>query len=355
MYIVIMAGGKGTRFWPRSRAAIPKQLLDIISDRTMIQETFQRVLPLVTPENILVVTNTDHADHIAEQLPAIPKANIIAEPFGRNTAACICLAATRILSQGNDDAMLVLPADHYILDEQKFRACLQHAGEAALASDALITIGIVPRSPETGYGYIQYGNENLSGYIDVFKTERFHEKPDLKTAEGFVKQKNFLWNSGMFIWKASVIMHEFQKFMPELHNSMVPLKNCWQLPDIKERIINVYEKLPSLSIDYGVMEKAQNVYVIKGDFGWNDIGTWSAIYETGQKDRQGNITRGEVLAIETHNSFVFSQDKLVALVGLQDIIVVESGDAILVCSRDKAQDVKKIVDELERTGRKKYL
>jgi len=350
-----MAGGKGTRFWPRSRASTPKQLLDIISDRTMIQETFQRVLPLVTPDNILVVTNTVQAPCIAEQLPAIPKSNIIAEPVGRNTAACICLAATKILSQGSDGTMIVLPADHYIHDEQKFRSCLEHAAVAAQVNDALVTIGIVPRSPETGYGYIQYGKETLSGFSDVFKTERFHEKPDLQTAQSFVEQKNFLWNSGIFIWKATAIMREMKQFMPELYTTMAPLQNCWNVPDLDKKITRIYEKLPSLSIDYGVMEKSKTVYVVKGDFGWNDIGSWSALYDVAKKNSEGNTMRGDAIVIDTRNSFVYSQDKLVALVGLRDIIIVETEDALLVCSRDKAQDVKKIVDELERTGKNRYL
>ncbi len=355
MYIVIMAGGKGTRFWPRSRAAMPKQLLDIISEKTMIQETVERVLPLVPADNIFIVTNTEHAAQIAAQVPALPGANIIAEPAGRNTAPCICLAATRILGDGHDDVMIVLPADHYIHDEPKFRSCLQHAAEAAQAGEALITIGIPPQSPETGYGYIQYGTDTLQGFTDVFKTERFHEKPDSKTAERFLQQGNFLWNSGMFIWKASVIMRELKQYMPEVYNQLAPLQGCWHMTGIDEKIAAAYAALPSQSIDYGVMEKAQRVYVIRGDFGWNDIGSWSAMHAVAAQDSNGNFIRGDVLAFDTRDSLIYSPDRLVAIAGLNDVIVVQTGDALLVCSRAKAQDIKKIVDELERTGRKQYL
>jgi mannose-1-phosphate guanylyltransferase len=355
MYIVIMAGGKGTRFWPRSTASTPKQLLDIIGGRTMIQESVKRILPIVPKENIFIVTNREHADDLRSQLPDIPNHNIIGEPFGRNTAACICLAATLIHNYDPEAIMAVLPADHYIGKENVFCQCLENAAEAARKNRALITIGIYPKKPETGYGYIQFDKQSDSAQKGVYRVTNFHEKPDLKTAEEYVYRGNFLWNSGMFVWRVSVILQELKKLLPETYRHIVKVKPYCNTPEIEKAIAKAYDKIESISIDYGVMEKSDNVFTLKGDFDWNDIGNWSAIHDISIKDKDFNVLRGDVVAIESNGVLVYSPKKLTAIVGLEDIIIVETDDALLVCSRDKAQDVRKVVDVLEKSGRREYI
>lgn len=355
MYCVIMAGGKGTRFWPRSRATLPKQLLDIVSERTMLQETILRILPCCPPENILIITNVQQEALVRSQASMVPSENIIAEPVGRNTAPCIAVAAAWILRHGVDDVMAVVPADHFIKDANTFRRCIKVAADAAARHDVLITIGINPRSPETGYGYIQKGDGSLPGFDDVIRVERFHEKPDRTTAEAFLKQGNFFWNSGMFVWRASVILREIAEHLPDLYQAVAPLENCNTREEFLRSVADVYQRVRPISIDYGVMEKARQVYVIRGDFGWSDIGSWSAIYDIADRDINGNVIRGEVIAHDTHNSLIFSEKRLVAVSGLRDVIVVETGDAVLVCSKDNAQEIRHIVEALEREGKTEYL
>ena len=355
MYWVIMAGGKGTRFWPRSRMALPKQLLDIVSEKTMLQETISRILPCCQPEKILIITNAQQEELVRSQAPMVPSENIIAEPVGKNTAPCIAVAAAWILGHGIDDVMVVVPADHFIKDGDSFRACIKLAVDAATLHDVLITIGIAPRSPETGYGYIQQGNRSLPGFDDVIRVECFHEKPDRATAEAFLRQGNFFWNSGIFVWKASVIMQELAEHLPDLYHAVVPLQNCRAQEEFVRLVMEVYQKVRAISIDYGVMEKARQVYVIRGDFGWSDIGSWSAIYDIADRDIHGNVIRGEVVAHDTCDSLIFSEKRLVAVSGLRDVIVVETGDAVLVCSKKNAQEIRHIVEVLEREGKTEYL
>ena len=353
LFAVIMAGGRGTRFWPRSRGAMPKQLLDITGDSTMLQQTVARIAPLVPTGNILIVTGAEQAALVRKQLPDVPAGNIIVEPVGRNTAPCICLAATKIYQQDPDAVMLVLPADHHIGNPDGFRACLKAAADAARETCALVTIGIAPIQPETGYGYIQYDKSRcVSG---AYRVARFYEKPDRERALRYLAQGNFLWNSGMFIWKASVILDAVKKHLPAMHDLLFPLKDIWGTPSITAAIAEAYGKVQAISIDYGVMEKADEVYTLVGDFGWNDIGSWSAIYDISAKDSSGNALRGDVIAVESENCMVYSPDKLIAIVGLKDIVVVETDDALLVVPRDRAQDVRRIVEELELQGRKELL
>jgi mannose-1-phosphate guanylyltransferase len=355
MYIVVMAGGKGTRFWPRSRATVPKQLLDIVGQKTMIQETVERVLPVASKDKILIVTNEEHVNDLKSQLPDIPDSNIIAEPVGRNTAPCICLAATRIHKHEPEEIMAVLPADHYIGDAKAFCNCLEKAAEVARSSNALVTIGISPQKPETGYGYIQFDEQSDSEQKGIHRVVRFHEKPDLKSAEEFLRQGNFLWNSGMFVWKVSAILNEIKEHLPEIYSNIVSVETLWETPKVKEAIASAYEKIKSVSIDYGVMEKSDNVLTLKGDFDWNDIGSWSAIHDISKKDEDSNEMRGDVISVDSKDVLVYSPKKLTAVVGLRDVIVVETDDALLVCAMDKAQDVRKVVDILEKKGRKEFL
>jgi mannose-1-phosphate guanylyltransferase len=353
MYAVIMAGGRGTRFWPRSRGAMPKQLLDITGDRTMLQQTVERIAPLVPLQNILIVTGAQQAALVRVQLPDIPADNIIVEPVGRNTAPCICLAATKIYKHDPDAVMLVLPADHHIGNPDAFRASLTGAAGAARETGALITISVAPSQPETGYGYIQYDKSRcVSG---AYRVEQFYEKPDLDRARQYLAQGNFLWNSGMFIWKTSVILDAVKRHLPAMYDLLFPLKDLWGTSAIDAAIADAYGKVQPISIDYGVMEKADEVYTLPGDFGWNDIGSWSAIYDISAQDSAGNALRGDVIAVDSNNCMVYSPKKLTAIVGLKDIVVVETDDALLVVPRDRAQDVRWIVDELEKQGRKQLL
>jgi mannose-1-phosphate guanylyltransferase len=356
MYCVIMAGGKGSRFWPRSRAAQPKQLLDIFSDQSMIQETVQRIGSLVPPERIVIVTGGEHAEEIYRQLPEIPRENILIEPIGRNTAPCICLAALWVEKKEPGAIMAVLPADHYIADPQTFCRCLESAGEAARQLDALVTIGIAPRSPETGYGYIQYGKEaGVYKGLSAYRVQQFLEKPSLEKAREFLAQGNFLWNSGMFIWRAATILAELKTFLPEMYGTLAAVVPHLGTAKAQQAIDTAYHAIDGISIDYGVMEKSAKAVILKGDFGWSDVGSWSAIYDISEKDAQGNVAQGDVISVDARGSFIYSKKKLTAVVGLEDIVIVETDDALLVCAKDRAQDVKKVVDELERQGKKEYL
>lgn len=358
MYAVIMAGGRGTRFWPRSRERKPKHLLDIISPRTVIQETVDRILPLVDPANILVVTGRKHARILMKQLPEISAANIIIEPEGKNTAPCIGLAALHIQKRSGDDVMLVLPSDHAIADPGKFRQVLQAAAEAAAADDVLVTIGIKPTSPQTGFGYIERG-EPVGNRTpeEIFRVKSIREKPDARKAAEFVQSGRFYWNSGMFIWKASAVLKSISLFLPDLYSGLSAIKETLGSPGEKAAIRRIYKNLTSISIDYGVMEKADNVYTVPGDFGWSDVGSWDALWEISEKDENGNavVGGGKLIAAGSTGSLVYSPKKLVALAGVKDLIVVETPDALLICPKGGSQDVKNIVETLEAKKLHNYL
>lgn len=358
MYAVIMAGGRGTRFWPRSREKKPKHLLDIISKRTIIQETVDRISPLIPPENILVVTGKKHAGILRMQLPEIPAGNIIIEPEGKNTAPCIGLAALHVEKKAGDDVMVVLPSDHAIADCGKFLKIISAGAQMAGQADALVTIGIQPTSPQTGFGYIEQG-EPYDGktLLEIFRVKSVREKPDLGKAREFVQSGKFYWNSGMFIWRSSAILRAIDKWLPDLFLGLMTIKEKIDSPLETATIRRVYKKLKSISIDYGVMEKADNVFVLPGDFGWSDVGSWDALWEISKKDKNDNAVIGSsnVFAEDSSGSLVYSPQKPVALVGVKDLIVVETGDALLICRRGQSQDVKKIVDQLEAKKLKKYL
>ncbi len=349
MYCVIMAGGKGTRFWPRSRTARPKQLISIVSERTMIQKTIDRIADLVPHERILIVTGQDQAAELKKQVPEIPEANILVEPFGRNTAPCICIAALKISQIDPGESMLVLPADHYIENTAAFCDCLRAADEAARATGSLITIGIKPSRPEIGYGYIQAGEPAGTFHDHQFYTvNRFHEKPDSETAQRFVGDEAFLWNSGMFAWTVSAILRELRRFLPDMCGHMEAIAPFLDSTVENASISVAYKKIDSVSIDYGVMEKADTVLTVKGDFGWNDIGSWSALYDVLACDGSGNAFQGNIISEDSENNLVLASQKLIALVGVENLIVVDTEDALLVCARDRAQDVRKIVATLEK-------
>ncbi len=350
IYAVIMAGGVGSRFWPRSRKENPKQLLKIFGVNTMIQDTVARLKGFVRNENIFVVTNRLQAVRIKQQLPQIPEENIIDEPFGKNTAPCIGLASVIIKRKDPEAVTVVLPADHLIVDVQKFQERILQAAEYAYSNGGLMTIGIIPDRPETGYGYIQFDSDEVAP--GIFKVNTFAEKPNLATAKRFLASGDFLWNSGMFVWRVDSIIAEIQKYMPELYKALLEIDKALDSENFDEILTKIYGRLAKVSIDYGVMEHSQKVFLVKGDFGWSDVGSWEAVYELSEKDKNGNVEIGDVYCEKTKNSYIYSLNKFSAVVGLENVIVINTPDALLVCNRENAQDVKSVVDYLNM--KKKY-
>lgn len=348
-YAVIMAGGVGSRFWPSSRKSKPKQFLNLIGKRSMIQETVDRIAPMIPPDRILVVTNDSYIPLVKEQLPDIPVDNIIGEPVARNTAPCVAIAAAILNKRDPEATMIVLPADHYITKPEKFRAILQAGVQVAEAGPNLVTIGITPHRPETGYGYIQM-NEHpaFDGTHPVHEVKTFAEKPDLKTAVSFLESGDFLWNSGMFIWSARTILDQFYTHLPAIHREIEAFDAASDR-DLTKAVNTFYHGVMSISIDYGIMEKAATVFVVPGEFGWSDVGSWMAVYELGEKVENGNVAADKkVIFQSSENCMVrMHSDKVVAVVGLQGVAVVETEDTLLVCRLDKAQEVKSVVDQLD--------
>jgi mannose-1-phosphate guanylyltransferase len=359
VYAVIMAGGIGSRFWPRSREKSPKQLLEIVGKGTMIQNTVDRIKPLIDEKNIFIVTNKLHKNAIVKQLPNIPIENIIVEPVGRNTAPCIGLAALFIERLDPKGIMVILPADHLIEDETEFLRVLRVGSTVAQITSGLVTIGIQPTHPETGYGYIQVkekSEESVPVNIDgVFEVKTFAEKPNYATALKFLESGDFYWNSGMFMWRVDVILSEIQKNIPELHNQLINLQPSIGTSLFDQNLEITYGLIRGISIDYGVMEKANRVYAIKGDFGWNDLGSWDEVKRISPKDENGNFTHGKVISINSKNTYTYAGEKLIALVGLGDVIVIDTPDALLICKKGSSQEVKEVVDLLRRKQMNEYL
>jgi len=356
MYAVIMAGGKGTRFWPRSREERPKQLLNIVGRRSMLQQTIARINDLLPVENILVVAGEAHGEELRRQLAELPAENIFLEPVGRNTAACIGFAALLVQHRDPSAVMVVLPADHLIADEDLFLSTLRAAAALARKQSALITLGIVPASAETGYGYIEAGDQVGTVQEHKFhKVTSFHEKPDVERAKDYLDKGNFFWNSGIFVWQAEAILAEMKNYLPGLYKDLHRLKPFLDTDRLYQEINHIYPDLESISIDYGVMEKADSVLMIPADFGWNDLGSWAAMAQIWPKDDQNNARQGEIMAMESRGNVVFCQEKLCVLLGVDDLIVVDTEDALLVCPVNRAQDIGKILDVMKQRGMEQYL
>jgi mannose-1-phosphate guanylyltransferase len=353
LYAVIMAGGVGSRFWPRSKKKLPKQLLRIFDDKTMIQATVARLSGLVDEKQIYVITNAIQRPEVIKQLKNVPEENIIEEPFGRNTAACIGLASILIKAKDPNAVTVVLPADHIIKDREKFLDTIKNAAEFSYESKGLVTIGINPTRPETGYGYIQIDDKEIAK--NIFKVYSFAEKPNYATALRFIESGDFLWNSGMFIWRVDVILDEIQNLMPDLHEGLKQIESSFSKKNYKEELSNVYGQLKKISIDYGIMEKSSKVYLTKGMFNWSDVGSWEEVFQLSQKDENGNAVEGKVYTDMVVDSFIYSPDKMTAVIGLDNIIVINHEDTVLVCRRDKAQNVKEIVDFLKIKRWDEYL
>ena len=350
-YAVVMAGGVGSRFWPRSRKTLPKQLLNLFGEFTMIQETVKRLDGFIDADKIFVITNKVQKALIEEQLPQIPKDNIVAEPVGRNTAPCVALAAAIINEIKNDAVIITLPADHLITDTKKFRQSLQSAAEFAHQSKGLVTFGIEPKRPDTGYGYINFDREEIKP--QVHKVKKFVEKPNLETAQQYLASGEYLWNSGMFIWRADVVLDEIKHHLPEIFNSIIMLNKDPSSSNFYRELDDIYPDLRSISIDYGIMEKSDKVFLVKSNFDWSDVGSWETAYELLQKDADMNAKIGDVFSAGSKNSFVYSPGKFAAVVGMENVIVINTEDALLVCNRNNVQDVRKVVDflsEQEREG-----
>lgn len=354
-YGVIMAGGGGTRFWPLSRADKPKQFLNLSGRNTMVVDTALRLAKVANKDDIFVVTNCKTAEATVEQTKDILKADhILGEPAARNTAACIGYAAMEIVKKYEDGIMIIVPSDHFIGNEDEFARVLGDAVKAAEETDKLVTVGIKPTFPSTGYGYIRYN----AGEDAVAKTvEEFVEKPDLETAQEYVDSGEFAWNSGMFIWKASTILGYFERLLPDIYKYLVDIGNAMGTENEAEVIGELYPSIPKISIDYGIMERADGVLMLEGDFGWNDVGSFDAFSQIHTPDADNNVILAKACNIESKGNILYSTEDghLIATLGVENLVVAHTGDVTLICDKAKAQDIKLFVDELGRAGLEKYL
>ena len=356
-YVAIMAGGIGSRFWPASRVQKPKQFLDILgTGNTLIQSTFNRVKSLCPMENIFVITNKQYVHLVKQQLPEIKNAQIIAEPARKNTAPCIAYMSFKLAAKNNDAQLIVCPSDHLVESKRAFNASIKRALKFSKDKDVLVTLGMKPSRPATGYGYIQF-RENKKEENGVYKVKTFIEKPDLKLAKKFVKSGEFLWNSGIFIWNVQAILSAFETNLKDVYEIFVEGEKIYNTNKERNFVVNAYSQCKNISIDYGVMEKAENVYVIPSDFGWSDLGTWSSLYKLHKKDYLGNAVNGKnTLIFDATNCVVMSGDsKLVAIQGLEDFIVVDSDDVLLICHKSQEEAIKQMVVEVKRKTRDKFL
>jgi mannose-1-phosphate guanylyltransferase len=356
MYALIMAGGVGSRLWPRSRQSKPKQLLNLSGELTMMQATVQRLRPILPPEHIFVVTSAAYVPLIHDQVPDLPMQNLIGEPSGKNTAPAISLGIAQMRHQGIDDVVAVLPADHLIQDEVAFRQALVVAAEVARAG-RLVTFGINPTGPATGYGYIQRAAPlgDFHGH-DAFEVRRFLEKPSREKAQEFFASGEYYWNSGMFIWQMSRFAAELALNMPDLARQMDQVERVLNQGGTKADFGPIWQEVVAESIDYGLMEKAENVAVVPLSVGWNDVGSWGALLETLTSNSKDNVVLGvEHLALDTSGSLIQGNGKLVATIGLDQVVIIDTDDALLVCARERTQDVKLIVEHLKQSGRTEYL
>lgn len=353
---VIMAGGKGERFWPKSRTNLPKQFLNISGNKSMIQQSINRLEKMVDISQIFVVTNELYAELIKAQIPNLPYGNIIIEPVGRNTAPCIGLASIIIEDRFPESTMIVIPSDHIIGNEEGFIKILNTAVEVAQDNNNLVTLGIKPTYPETGYGYIESGDQSKSvNEMTVQKVNKFVEKPDLKTAETYLEAGNFFWNSGIFVWKTSTIRGYIQELMPEMHDILETMKTVINKEDSEAIIRSEFLKMPDQSIDYGIMEKVDNIYVIPCLFGWDDVGSWTALERINDLDENGNVIKGNILNLDTKHCIIESNGKLIATLGIENLIIVDTEDVTLICTKDKAQEVKLLLKELRMQKLEQYL
>jgi len=355
-YVAIMAGGIGSRFWPMSRTNFPKQFLDILgTGKTLIQSTFERFANFIPAENIFVVTSNEYINIVKKQCPDIPLQNILGEPSRKNTAPCIAYISFKLMQMDPLASLIVAPSDHLILDTIAYKKVSMEALAFVNKHNAFITLGIKPTYPNTGYGYIQYEQHAVTD--NVFKVKTFTEKPNLELAKAFLASGEFLWNAGIFIWQVKNIITAFEKYLPEMYDVFSAEKDKFNTPAEAKAINAIYPQCTNISIDFGIMEKADNVYVIPSSFGWSDLGTWNSAYENLDKDYLGNAVAGEnVIVFDSHRNMVHNNNsKLFVLQGLEDFIVVDTDDVLLICKKDKEQDIKEYVAEVKRNKGEKYL
>jgi len=365
-YSVIMAGGGGTRFWPLSRRKMPKQFLNLTGKDVLVNETINRIAGSVPKENIYIITNISQAPLMKEVTAGkLAPDRILEEPEARNTAACIGYAAIMLQKKYGDCIMCALASDHYIKNIQVYSEVMDFAMKLAEREDRLVTIGIRPTCPSTGYGYIKYNKrvKEVAHTIGAVSRKRiaaypvadFVEKPGLSTAKSYVEQGCYLWNSGMFVWKTSVILKYFEELLPDVYECLTEIGQAIGTEKEKETIDRVYPAIPKISVDYGIMERADNVIMLEGDFGWNDVGSWDVLDALYEADAYNNVIYGNQIHIGSKNCIAYAKDKLIATIGLDNVVIVETEDAVLVCDKDRAQDVKKVVELLEERGQTQYL
>lgn len=355
-YVAIMAGGIGSRFWPMSRTGLPKQFLDILGlGKTLIQQTFERYARLVPAENIFVITSAEYVQKVQEQLPGMPVENILAEPSRKNTAPCIAYIGFKLLQKDPQAVMIAAPADNLILDTDAFVKVAEKALDFVTHINALVTIGIKPTNPNTGYGYIQHDAPEAAP--GIYKVKTFTEKPNLELAKTFVASGDFLWNAGIFTWKVKNLVDAFEKSLPEMHEVFYAEMDNFNTPNEKAAIERIYPQCTNISIDFGIMEKADNVYVVPADFAWSDLGTWNSAWDNMEKDYFQNAVIGDhVMIVDAKNNMVhMPHNKLVLLQGMEDYIVVDTKDVLLICKKEKEQEIKEYVAEVRRNKGDRFL
>lgn len=345
---LVMAGGRGERFWPLSTEEKPKQFLNLLGEDTMIQMTVKRLLKIIPIERIFIVTAEKYMALVREQLPFLPSRNIIIEPVGKNTAPCIVFSAFLIEKYYKDATIAVLPSDHLIKDEEAFSKTLKYAEEFIKKEDnSIITLGIVPDRPETGYGYIKYiGAEDAVKSFKIYPAERFVEKPDIETAKAYIKDGNYLWNSGIFVWKTSTIKNLAQEFLPKTFERIKEIADAFNEDNFNEVLRSKYSQVDSISVDYGIMEKADKIYVIPSDFGWDDVGTWTSIERYCHKDADNNVSIGWVKNYNSRNNLVVGDGKKIALIGIEDIFVIDTKDILLIGKKNHLYKMKNVRQEI---------
>jgi mannose-1-phosphate guanylyltransferase len=355
-YVAIMAGGIGSRFWPMSRTAYPKQFLDILhTGKTLIQQTYDRYKKLVPEENIYIITSAEYVQIVKEQLPKVKDENILGEPSRKNTAPCVAYISFKLLSKDPNATLVVAPADHLVTETNEFIKTSKKAIDFVNHINAFVTLGIKPAYPNIGYGYIQHDTTAVAP--DIYKVRTFTEKPNLELAQTFIASGDFLWNAGIFIWKVKNIITAFERYLPEMYEVFAAEKEKFNTENEKEVIEQIYPQCTNISIDFGIMEKADNVYIIPSSFGWSDLGTWNSAWDNMERDYLGNAVAGKnVMVIDATKCMVHVDDnKLLVLQGLDDFIVVDTKDALLICKKDKEQEIKEFVAEVKRNKGDKYL
>ncbi|HEX3031539.1 MAG TPA: mannose-1-phosphate guanylyltransferase [Bacillota bacterium] len=361
---LIMAGGKGERFWPKSRERLPKQFLNLTGKGTLLQLTIDRILSIIDWDRIFLVCGSEYVGLVREQLPLLPAEHIIVEPEGRNTAPCIALGALHIQKTFPDAVMAVLPADHFVQDHATYCSCLLAAAAAAEAGQHLVTLGIRPTRPETGYGYIRLGEYFGSpDGRECYRVKRFVEKPDLDSAWSYLANGDFLWNSGIFVWRTDVILSNFATYMPELYQGLERISKAWDTPYARQVLEEEYHRMDKTSIDYGIMENAESILVFPCEFAWDDVGSWTALERIGETDQDGNVLKGNIIAVDTKDCVIegplgdLNHDprRVIAALGVRDLIVVDTGDVLLICPKTQAQNVRRIIEQFRVLGETTYL